>query len=261
MPRPDLDAQWDLWCQEAQGALQTPDEPPLDAWPCITSVSDMIAGHPEPPVQDPQQCNNHSGPCSGPCRPTTCGSLQWSLPTTPHLAPPPALTSSKHVEQELRSQGDYIKELETLLTGMGLDRAGAAAEHKPRSTSPAAENLALRQANRVLRAKVGQLQRQVEQAHARVRRAEQINAEWRDHHGKSRQREKAQWAQVHAASERAQRADILKQQLRRANEQLRVRSHELTRYGERIAELEATVMALRESLAMSVRELGHSAFQ
>ena len=234
MPGPDLDAQWDLWCQEAQGALQTPDEPPLDAWPCITSVSDMMAGHPEPPVQDPQQ-------------------PQWS--------PPPALTSSKHVEQELRSQGDYIKELETLLTGMGLDRAGAAAEHKPRSTSPAAENLALRQANRVLRAKVGQLQRQVEQAHARVRRGEQINAEWRDHHGKSRQREKAQWAHVHAASERAQRADILKQQLRRANEQLRVRSHELTRYGERIAELEATVMALRESLAMSVRELGHSAFQ
>ena len=241
MSRTNLDQMWDLWCQEAQSALQTPDEPPLkDAWPCVTSVSNMLAGHEEPPVQDPQS--------------------QWSLPTTPQLAPPPTLTSSKHVEQELRSQGDYIKELETLLTGMGLDGAGAA-EHRPRSSSPAAENLALRQANRVLRAKVQQLQRQVEQAHARVRRAEQINAEWREHHGKSRQREKAQWAQVHAATERAQRADILKQQLRRANEQLRVRTQELTQCGDRIAELEATVTALRETLAVSVRELGQAAFQ
>ena len=233
MPGPDLDDLWDVWCQEAHTALQTTDQPPMDAWPCVTSVSDMLAGHAES-VHTPQV------------------QPQWS----PRAAPPPALVSSKRVEKELRSQGDYIKELEILLTGMGMDGVGAA-EYKPRS--PAAENLALRQANRVLRAKATQLQRQVEQAHARVRRAEQINAEWREHHGKSRQREKAQWAHVRAASERAQRADIVKQQLRRANELLRARTQELTQCCERIAELEATVTALRETLSVSVRELGHAA--
>ena len=162
-----------------------------------------------------------------------------SLSTEQLRQAPPVLATSVHAQRELESQAAYIAELETMLINSGLSGAaaagaaagttaarGAGAAGATGATGAAGaagevgtstggaprkalsgEALALRQENRMLRAKVFQLEQQLQQAHTRCRRAEEVNAQWRSHQTGQRKQYKDQTKQLQLASARLSQLD------------------------------------------------------
>jgi hypothetical protein len=146
---------------------------------------------------------------------------------------PPAIIDSEH--GELASQTDYICYLEKLLSGRAMPEDGPA---------QARGAVALRQENRMLRAKHKMLQQQLDEAHARSRRAQQVNARWRQQFGELRRRERECWQALQEALKKAERgAEELRnnQRLRMA---LKQRTEELQQQCERCAELEGRVVSM-----------------
>lgn len=104
-------------------------------------------------------------------------------------------------------------------------------------------------------AKTFMLERQLQEAHARCRRAEQVNAQWRSQHAALRKRERDSWERLQAALKKAERAEETLLHNQRLREALARRSAELVRAGQRCAELEVMVEQLREGLARAMRGL------
>lgn len=178
---------------------------------------------------------------------------------------PPTLQPSTAAADELKSQERYIREIEKLLlcddalegaqVAGGIARPGSAG----RSTEWAAERpgdaMALRQANRVLRAKVWHLQQQLQAAHGRCRRSETINAQWRDQHAKLRTREREQWQSLNAALQKLSTVDELQANNARLRGTMKERTLQLKASNERCAELEDTIDHLRGMLQQAMRSM------
>ena len=180
---------------------------------------------------------------------------------------PPALVDTER--GEVASQQAYIDELERLLLGAGLGvpwhpaapSSDAAGQQYLGSSAAALEALpapspvALRHENRVLRAKVLMLQRQLQEAHARCRRAGQINARWREQHGALRRRERESWAALQQALKKLERQSAAQSNSHKLRDSFARRSAELGRAELRIAELEQMCEQLRGALATAMRGL------
>uniref|UniRef100_A0A7S0JBX6 Uncharacterized protein n=1 Tax=Calcidiscus leptoporus TaxID=127549 RepID=A0A7S0JBX6_9EUKA len=162
---------------------------------------------------------------------------------------PPTLLPSTYATKELKTQEAYIAQIEKLLAASGLSSVAEQGSHQGCSA------FALRQTNRMLRAKCWHLQKQLQAAHTRCRRSEQINAEWRAHHSALRQREHEQGKLLSAAQEKLQRVDDLSAQVIRLREQLRQRTQELAASMQRCTELEQIVAHLRDTLSQAMRSM------
>ena len=178
---------------------------------------------------------------------------------------PPALEATD--KGEIASQQEYIDELERLLVGAGLSGGGMAALHgnsntgnrpaKPptkKEDSSSATPVGLRAENRMLRAKVLMLQRQLQEAHARCRRAEQVNAEWRQQHGQLRARERESWAALRQAMKKIDRMGDTQIHNNKLREAITRRNADIVAYGHRIAELEANCEHLRSMLGNAIQK-------
>ena len=79
----------------------------------------------------------------------------------------------------------------------------------------------------MLKAKTLMLQQQLQQSHARCRRAEQVNGKWRTQLGALRQREKEGWDALQSGLKKAERAEELQRQNQRLRESVKERGDEL----------------------------------
>ena len=107
----------------------------------------------------------------------------------------------------------------------------------------------------MLKAKTLMLQQQLQQSHARCRRAEQVNGKWRTQLGALRQREKEGWDALQSGLKKAERAEELQRQNQRLRESVKERGDELVRAGQRIAELEAMLDHMRDALGKAMGNL------
>ena len=100
----------------------------------------------------------------------------------------------------------------------------------------------------MLKAKTLMLQQQLQQSHARCRRAEQVNGKWRTQLGALRQREKEGWDAVKSGLKKAERAEELQRQNQSLRESVKERGDELVSAGQRIGELEAMREHMRDEI-------------
>eukprot|EP00316_Scyphosphaera_apsteinii_P009174 CAMPEP_0119326206 /NCGR_PEP_ID=MMETSP1333-20130426/67801_1 /TAXON_ID=418940 /ORGANISM="Scyphosphaera apsteinii, Strain RCC1455" /LENGTH=251 /DNA_ID=CAMNT_0007334449 /DNA_START=202 /DNA_END=957 /DNA_ORIENTATION=- len=245
----ELDALWDSWVAEGRAAKQGQ---------LFSSQKEAETGDERSQVAEAglteHEIECHSpflSEASSPVRPAApCGTAAQAGGGSELHAEylPPTLLPSSYAEKELKSQAAYIKEIEQLLSDRDLQGAPEGAQ-----TESPGDALSLRRANRMLKAKVWHMQAQLQAAHARCRRSEQINAKWRAQHATLRQREREQWQQLSAALQKSDRVDELNTQVVRLREQLRQRTHQLTASGEHCAELERTIVHLRDMLRDSMR--------
>jgi chromosome segregation ATPase len=140
--------------------------------------------------------------------------------------------------------------------GAGLSGGGLAAKADAATPAPASGTpVAHRHESRMLRARVLMLQRQLQQAHARCRRAEQVNAEWRRQHSALRARERESWAAMQQALRKAERLSEMQGSNGKLRDALSKRNAELVRCGQRIAELELMCENLRDALGQAMGQL------
>ena len=134
------------------------------------------------------------------------------------------------------------------------ERVGGCSREAP---APPAERpgdtIGLRQANLTLRARVQHLQKQLDAAHARCRRAEEINAQWRVQHRKVCERAGEQWRSLDEALKKLARQKEVHAHAARVKETLRVRTQQLKASNQRCVELEESVRDLRGMLAQTMR--------
>ena len=134
------------------------------------------------------------------------------------------------------------------------EREGGCSREAP---APPAERpgdaIGLRQANLTLRARVQHLQKQLDAAHARCRRAEEINAQWRVQHRKVCERAGEQWRSLDEALKKLARQKEVHAHAARLKETLRVRTQQLKASNQRCVELEESVRDLRGMLAQTMR--------
>ena len=167
---------------------------------------------------------------------------------------PPAILETER--GEVQSQAAYIDQLEGMLLGAGLSaRPGAACSDVSASAAQGQTSVGLRHENRMLRAKCLMLQRQLQEAHARCRRAEKVNAQWREQHGSMRTRERESWRALQQALRKLERMGESEAHNHRLRDSLAKRSAELVRCGQRIAELELMCESLRDALGQAMSNL------
>ena len=167
---------------------------------------------------------------------------------------PPAILDSER--GEVLSQAAYIDQLEGMLLGAGLSaRPGAACSDESARAAQGQTSVGLRHENRMLRAKCLMLQRQLQEAHARCRRAEKVNAQWREQHGSMRTRERESWRALQQALRKLERMGESEAHNHRLRDSLAKRSAELVRCGQRIAELELMCENLRDALGKAMSNL------
>jgi hypothetical protein len=204
----------------------------------------------------------------------TISALELALPPRPAEYTPPALLSGSLTDEELRSQATYVKELEQLLIPPAVDHidvkgltkpvrlstrrqdpnVGVADTDWPKPAHPIREATSLRKANRALSAKVGSLQAMLDAAHARCRRSEEINAQWRKQHGQLRARDHEASVRMCSAQLKAERTDSLLGQVGKLREEVRARHAEAAAWRMRCSELESTVAQQRTQLASLLGE-------
>ena len=178
------------------------------------------------------------------------------------LSRPPGWPPARSATSARSAAGPTGRGQRGVSAGGGATRAPAAAATPTAFASPAApgplppgEALRMRQEARVLRAKNFALQRQVEEAHLRCRRAEEINAQWRSQHVALRRREREGWERLQQALKKADRLDEATKANSALRDSLRNRSAELERCARRCAELESMCDHLKESLSQAMHQL------
>ena len=232
-----LETLWAAYCAEARAAVSAEAVKPI-----LSQPLDDGGGRSTPPTAD------------------------LLIPVAPSIDPlddaplPPAILDSER--GEVASQAEYILQLEKLLVGAGLTGGGTiggdvAGGGTPGQQQPegASGAVALRQENRMLRAKTLMLERQLQQSHARCRRAEQVNAKWRTQLGAVRQREREGWEALQTALKKAERAGELQRHNQRLRETLQQRSDQLIRSGQRVAELELMLSHMKDALGKAMGNL------
>jgi len=200
----------------------------------------------------------------------TAAAYELAHPTRLEQYTPPSLAASEPFDRELMSQTAYTAELERmLLTPSAADlehgarsraraptRSSQDGAARPASAGAASDIYQLRSANQVLTAKSESLQGMLDAAHARCRRSEEINAQWRQQHAQLRQREREAWARLCAAELKVERTDALLGQVGKLREQLRVINAERTAWRNRCDVLERTVAHQRALLASLLTDGG-----
>lgn len=193
----------------------------------------------------------------------TMSALELALPPRPAEYTPPALLSGSLTDEELRSQATYIKELEQLLVTPAVEHVDVKGLRKPVKSSTRRQDrkvggtdhewpkpaTSLRNANRALSVKVESLQAMLDAAHARCRRSEEINAQWRKQHGQLREREREAWVRLCSSRLKAERTASLLGQVGRLREEARAKHAEAAAWRMRCCELESTVAQQRTLLA------------
>jgi hypothetical protein len=121
-----------------------------------------------------------------------------------------------------------------------------------------AASAATAQENRALRAKLLQVQQELQAAHARCRRAEQAVAELTAHQDRSRRRDSLLSQQLVAAqlaTKKLRRLEEVEASRNSLREQLRERERQLMASGQRCAELERSTHQLKEALTQAMKAM------
>ena len=172
-------------------------------------------------------------------------------PASSRSATSKMLIDAQHARVQNETQQLYIEDLE-----LQLERSTA--NERPRlgpENDPAAEGRELRGQNRKLKAKVVALERQLSEAQARGRSAEELNAKWREQYNLLRKREREGWERLNRSMKQVERAERIEEQHHKTAEALKKRSAELIRCGQRCAELEMCVEHLRAALSVAMGTL------